>query len=47
MNDGHLSNRVFKDEAAIDAACKDSWTKLTPKRIQNVCRTAWLEEVRQ
>ena len=47
MKDHHLSNRVFKNVAEIDAACKDSWNKLTPERIQSVCRTAWLEEVLQ
>ena len=43
MKDHHLSNRVFKDEAQIDAACRESWNTLTPERIRSVCRTAWLE----
>ena len=37
-----LSNRVFEDEAAIDAACRDSWNKLTPERLQTITATEWL-----
>ena len=42
MKDHHLCNRVFKDEAQIDASCRDSWNTLTTERIRSVCRTAWL-----
>ncbi|MEM1356144.1 MAG: hypothetical protein AAGH88_14810, partial [Planctomycetota bacterium] len=29
-----LSSRVFKDEAEIDAACAESWNRLTPERLK-------------
>ena len=42
MRQHDLSNRVFKDEADIDAACRASWNKLTPKRLQTLTATQWL-----
>jgi transposase len=38
-----LSNRVFAHEAAIDAACAESWNRLTPQRIRSITRTGWIE----
>jgi hypothetical protein len=43
MKEHDLSNRVFVDHADIDAACAESWNKLTPPRIQSVTREPWLE----
>ena len=31
-----LSNRVFIDGAHIDRACKESWNRLTPERMQTI-----------
>lgn len=45
MRQHDLSNRVFKDEHAIDRACKDSWTKLTPERLKTITHTQWLTHV--
>ena len=36
------SNRVYTDAAAIDAACRDSWNKITPERFQSITATAWM-----
>ncbi len=43
MKQHDLSNRVFTDEHDIDAACAQSWNRLTPQRIQSITRTEWLE----
>lgn len=43
MKEHDLSNRVFADEAAIDAACSESWNRLTPERIRSITRTKWTE----
>lgn len=43
MKEHDLSNRVFADEAAIDAACAQSWNRLTPQRIQTITHTEWIE----
>lgn len=45
MREHDLSNRVFADEAAIDAACKQSWNNLTPQRLQSITATSWLTHV--
>ncbi|MBL4701483.1 MAG: winged helix-turn-helix domain-containing protein [Phycisphaeraceae bacterium] len=42
MRQHDLSNRVFKNETAIDQACKASWNKLTPARLKTITRTKWL-----
>lgn len=42
MRQHHLSNRVFADEAEIDAAIADSWNALTPERLRSITATAWL-----
>lgn len=42
MRQHDLSNRVFKDEAAIDHACKESWNKLTPERLKSITATEWI-----
>lgn len=42
MRQHDLSNRVFADEAAIDAACRDSWNQLTPRRLMTLTATEWL-----
>ena len=42
MRQHDLSNRVFKDEQAIDAACQAGWNKLTPERLQTITATAGL-----
>jgi putative transposase len=42
MRQHDLSNRVFEDEAAIDQACKESWSKLTSERLQTITATQWL-----
>lgn len=42
MRQHDLSNRVFKNEAAIDHACKQSWNKLNPERLKTITRTKWL-----
>jgi transposase len=42
MRQHDLSNRVFDDEAVIDAACRDSWNKLTPERLMTITATEWL-----
>ena len=42
MRQHDLSNRMFKDVAAIDQACKESWNKLTPERLMSITATAWL-----
>ncbi|MEM9021017.1 MAG: hypothetical protein AAGC44_10670, partial [Planctomycetota bacterium] len=34
MRSHDLSSRVFKDEAEIDAACAESWNRLTPERLK-------------
>lgn len=46
MRQHDLSNRVFKDEAAIDRACKDSWNKLDAERLKTITATAWLTHER-
>lgn len=43
MKEHDLSNRVFANEADIDAVCKESWNRLTPGRIQSITRTEWIE----
>ena len=43
MKEHDLSNRVFADEAAIDAACARSWNRLTPERIRSITATRWIE----
>ena len=45
MRQHDLSNRVFKDETAIDRACKESWNKLTPERLKTITNTEWLTHV--
>ncbi len=45
MRQHDLSNRVFEDEAAIDAACKESWNKLTPQRLKTITATDWITQV--
>lgn len=42
MRQHDLSNRVFKDAAHIDRACKESWNRLTPDRLQTITDTSWL-----
>lgn len=42
MREHDLSNRVFEDEHAIDAACRDSWNKLTPERLRSITATDWI-----
>lgn len=42
MRQHDLSNRVFENEAAIDAACRESWNKLTPQRLNTITATYWL-----
>lgn len=42
MREHDLSNRIFADEAAIDRACKESWNKLTPARLQSITATKWI-----
>lgn len=42
MRQHDLSNRVFKDEAAIDRACKESWNKLDTERLKTITHTSWL-----
>ena len=42
-----LSNRVLKDEAEIDAACAESWSKLAPERLQSITATARLTHENQ
>ena len=38
-----LSNQIFEDyEALLDSSCK-AWNSLTPKLIQSICHTSWLE----
>jgi len=39
MRQHDLSNRVFKDEAAIGRACHDSWSKLTIQRLKSITAT--------
>lgn len=45
MKEHDLSNRVFADEAEIDAACARSWNRLTPERIQSITHERWLERM--
>jgi len=40
MKEHDLSNRVFIDHADIDAACAESWNKLTSNRIRWVTHEA-------
>lgn len=42
MRQHDLSNRVFKDAAAIDQACVQSWNKLTPERLMTITATQWI-----
>ena len=42
MRQHDLSNRVFGDEAAIDAAVAASWNKLTPDRLAGITATSWI-----
>ncbi len=37
-----LSNRICKDEAAIDEACKGGWNKPTPDRLMSTTATGWI-----
>ena len=39
----YLSNRVYADEAEIDAALREAWNGLTADRIMSVTRTEWIE----
>jgi len=43
MKEHDLSNRVFTDEADIDAACAESWNRLTPQRIRSITAEKWIE----
>lgn len=43
LKERHLSNRIYADYAALLAAGTDAWNRLTPQRIQSICRTAWIE----
>jgi transposase len=45
MRQHDLSNRVFDDEDHIDRACRESWNKLTPERLQTITATQWLTRV--
>ena len=42
MRQHHPSNRVFTDEAAIDAAIASSWNTLDPERLRSITATALL-----
>ena len=42
MRQHTLSNRVFADEEAIDAAVAASWNTLTPARLQSITATSWI-----
>lgn len=42
MRQHDLSNRVFRDEADIDRACRESWNKLTAERLITITATSWL-----
>ncbi len=37
----YLSNRVYADEAEIDAALRKAWNALTVERIMSVTKTGW------
>ena len=43
MRQHTLSNRVFADEEAIDAAVAASWNTLTPARLQSITATRWIK----
>ena len=45
MKQQHLSNRIFKNEAEIDAACGQSWRSLDPERIKTVAAEPWVSEL--
>lgn len=42
MRQHHLSNRVFADEAHIDAAIAESWNRLDPERLRSITATGWI-----
>ena len=42
MKTHDLSNRVYEDYDALFQAGATAWNRLTPQRIQTVCRTAWI-----
>ncbi|MEX0775228.1 MAG: IS630 family transposase [Phycisphaeraceae bacterium] len=42
MKEHDLCNRVFEDEEAIDAACRDSGNKLTSERLKSITAMAGL-----
>ena len=41
----YLSNRVYSDEAEIDAALREAWNALDPERIKSVTSTAWIADL--
>lgn len=43
LKEHHLSNRVYADYDALLDAGSEAWNRLTQKRIQSVCQTAWLK----
>lgn len=45
MKEHDLSNRVFADEAEIDAACRGSWNRVTPDRIRSITHTEWVGRI--
>ena len=42
MRQHDLSNRVYADATAVDAAVAASWNKLTPERLRSITATNWL-----
>ena len=42
MRQHDLSNRVYADATAVDAAVAASWNKLTPDRLRSITATNWL-----
>ena len=43
MRQHDLSNRVFKDEHAIDEAIAESWNGLSEERLRSITATSWLQ----
>ena len=42
MRQHDLSNRVYADADAVDAAVAASWNRLTPDRLRSITATSWL-----
>jgi hypothetical protein len=42
LRNNHWSNRVYADEAALEAAARESHRSIDRRTLQSVCRAEWI-----